>query len=168
MQPPLQVNKPRYIPIYSAAWPALLLCINHNILRLIRHTTVHTEPKEEEKKKKTSNTMPVYLETSKSSYVFDHAKPDNPNIPFFPTPKEYKQNLLQDLPADSQPDRDHVWLVEPGINSIEVYEAIIVRALGSCLPLKIYLQEWSSADWTPTTSIRPDNPDKGCTFTRRA
>lgn len=78
--------------------------------------------------------MPIYLETSKSSYIFDHAKPDNPNIPFFPTSEEYKQSLLQDLPAGSQPDRNRVWLVEPGIYSIEVYEAIIMKTLGSCLP----------------------------------
>lgn len=78
--------------------------------------------------------MPIYLETQKSSYIYDQGKPNNPNIPFFPTTREYEQNLIQDPPAGSHPDRNQPWLVEPGINSIEVYEAIIAKASGSCLP----------------------------------
>lgn len=73
------------------------------------------------------------------SNKFDHWKPNNPNIPFFASAAEYRQTILRDPPVGSQPDRKYAWLVEPGIYSIEVYEAIILKSLGSCPPLAKYI-----------------------------
>ncbi|EJP62525.1 uncharacterized protein BBA_08609 [Beauveria bassiana ARSEF 2860] len=68
---------------------------------------------------------------------FNICQPNNPSIPFFPDKKEYKQQLLP--PPDSAPHRNWPWLVEPGLLSIEIYEAIITQTLGRCSPLQKYI-----------------------------
>ncbi len=90
--------------------------------------------------------------------TFDRCKPNNPNIPFFPSDSEYRNRRLPALPDGADPDRREVFLVEPGVFSIEVYETIISKSQGSCQPLERYicqsgvvqLRRWLRP-WVPAT-----------------
>ncbi|PQK10178.1 hypothetical protein BB8028_0002g05020 [Beauveria bassiana] len=85
---------------------------------------------------------------------FNICQPSNPSIPFFPTKKEYKRQLLP--PPDSAPHRDWPWPVEPGVFSIEIYEAIIIQTLGRCSPLQKYICQTGvvQLDYTRRPGIR--------------
>ncbi|KAK2598029.1 hypothetical protein QQS21_005866 [Conoideocrella luteorostrata] len=79
---------------------------------------------------------PARLRVNKNQ--FDKWKPNNPNIPFFYCIEKYKRVLLK----EPHPGRNWVYPVEPGLFSIEVYEAIIANSPGHCpLPLERYICE---------------------------
>ena len=46
---------------------------------------------------------------------------------------------MPEWPAELEPSRARPWLVQPGIHSIEAYEAIITETEGSCSPLNRYI-----------------------------
>lgn len=71
--------------------------------------------------------------------LFDVSRPNNPNIPFFSNKSQYNEIMSSPPPSDSGADRDRVWLVEPGVQSIEIYEAILTQTLGHCPPLQKYI-----------------------------
>ncbi|KAK2612522.1 hypothetical protein QQS21_001460 [Conoideocrella luteorostrata] len=92
--------------------------------------------------KSTPKNMAKYLMRQRiKNHPFDSCKPNNPNIPFFYMSEEYRRCLLADPPAGSHPDRSCVYLVEPGLFSIEIYEAIITKSLGCCPALQKYICE---------------------------
>lgn len=66
-------------------------------------------------------------------------RPRNPSIPFYSSSDDFKQFYEPPYPADLHPERQHAWLVQPGIHSIEVYEAIFRNNLGQNEPLKTYI-----------------------------
>ncbi|OAA54060.1 hypothetical protein ISF_08540 [Cordyceps fumosorosea ARSEF 2679] len=72
--------------------------------------------------------------------IYDSCRPNNPNIPFFASSREYENRILPELPELPElPDRDRVWLVEPGLCSIEVYEASLKKSHRRCPPLTKYI-----------------------------
>lgn len=72
--------------------------------------------------------MPIFhLKRDGNEERFNICQPNNPVIPFFPSHTEYKQNRLP--PPDPTHSRCWAWLVEPGVFSIEIYEAIIAQTL---------------------------------------
>ncbi|KAF1736432.1 hypothetical protein CRV24_002037 [Beauveria bassiana] len=76
--------------------------------------------------------------------VNDIFKPYNCSIPFFRTLTEYERRFHPGLPAGDHPDRKFPWLVEPGLQSIEVYEAILTQTLAQDRPvprLRVYICE---------------------------
>ncbi|KAM3431151.1 hypothetical protein NHJ13734_007422 [Beauveria thailandica] len=76
--------------------------------------------------------------------VNDIFKPYDCGIPFFRTMVEYERRFHPGLPAGDHPDRKFPWLVEPGLQSIEVYEAILARTLAHDRPvphLRVYICE---------------------------
>ncbi|KAM3513069.1 hypothetical protein MY11210_003271 [Beauveria gryllotalpidicola] len=76
--------------------------------------------------------------------VNDIFEPFDRGIPFFRTVAEYERRFHPGLPAGDHPDRQFPWLVEPGLQSIEVYEAILSRTLAHDRPvprLRVYICE---------------------------
>ncbi|KAJ6781204.1 hypothetical protein PWT90_07843 [Aphanocladium album] len=61
--------------------------------------------------------------------ILDACRPEDSRIPFFRNAEEYGQRPHPDFPPGDGPNRICVWLVEPGVQSLEVYEAILAETL---------------------------------------
>ncbi|XWW92153.1 hypothetical protein V2A60_000076 [Cordyceps javanica] len=97
-------------------------------------------------------------------------KPFNPAIPFFRSLRDYDRRVIQPQPPGDDPERRFPWLVEPGLQSIEVYESIIGRAWKQHLrpkfpgPQRVYIAEagvvqprsclWMPPGWVPPSMDR--------------
>ncbi len=75
-------------------------------------------------------------------WVADPLAPLDGRIPFFNYHEDYYQNIRPYVPSQEQPDRVHPWLVEPGMHSIETYEAMLCRTVllaRPTMPLRRYI-----------------------------
>jgi hypothetical protein len=82
-------------------------------------------------------------ETPDEEFFVDPFPPRDPNIPFFWRPGVYTKYLSTRprLDVDRFPELKFARLVQPGIHSVEVYEAIIRKTLGYHRTLKVFVTQ---------------------------
>ena len=85
--------------------------------------------------------MPI--ETPDEECFVDPIRPRDPNIPFFWSPGVYAEYLSTRprLGPDLDPEAVFPRLVQAGIHSVEVYEAIIQKTLGYHRTLKVFITQ---------------------------
>lgn len=82
-------------------------------------------------------------ETPDEEFFVDPFRPRDPNIPFFWRPGVYTKYLSTRprLDVDRFAELKFARLVQPGIHSVEVYEAIIRKPLGYHRTLKVFVTQ---------------------------
>lgn len=77
----------------------------------------------------------------KDERTYDYLRPKNPSIPFFRSQKAYLQHPKPHVPAGFDLETMRAWLVQPGLNSFEVYEAIFRIFFGQYKSFTRYICE---------------------------
>ncbi len=67
------------------------------------------------------------MHEAKPPRIYDRCRPNNPNMTYFASGREYENRILPGLPAEAKPDRDRAWLYEPCLCSIASSLAAAVR-----------------------------------------
>lgn len=80
---------------------------------------------------------------------FDHRRPRNPNIPFFPTRADLRK-YPRPKPVGLAPGARVPWLVAAeihGVHAVEVYEAILRLTLGRDISLNVFICKAGVLQW---------------------
>ncbi|KAI6086668.1 hypothetical protein F4821DRAFT_123770 [Hypoxylon rubiginosum] len=80
------------------------------------------------------------MSITNSGRRLDPKRPRNSNIPFFATADSFDSHPKPDVPSMDEKAM-LPWLVQPGINSVEVYEAILQTTLNEETSLKIWVSK---------------------------